>query len=188
MKILFVASECAPIAKVGGLADVIGSLPKHLKKIGVDVSVLIPFYDIVKIEKKKLKLVLKDSKIPFGGKEDKFNLWQTYLPESDVPLFLIEHAGYFKNGVYPESDASSGGGFDETRRFLFLSLAAVEISQKMEFDILHCHDWETAIAPALLKKKMQSLKLFSPFTILPTREYFPLKQSTICSALLTHRK
>lgn len=158
MKILFTASECASFAKAGGLADVVGSLPKSLKKIGADVSVLIPFYGIIPLEKRELKLILKENKILFNGKEEKFNLWQTHLPESNVPLFLIEHTDYFRDGIYPESDASSGGSTNEARRFLFLSLAAVEIARTMKFDILHCHDWHTAFIPSLLKSKGLKIK------------------------------
>lgn len=158
MKILFVASECTPIAKVGGLGDVIGSLPKALKKIGVDVSVLIPFYGIVKLKKEKMKLALKEAEIQFGGKTEKFNLWQTSLPESDVPLFLIENKNYFKGNVYIETDASSGGSEEEAKRFLFLSLAATKIAEFLNTDILNCHDWHTALIPFLIKKQGGNLK------------------------------
>jgi len=144
MKVLFAASECAPIAKVGGLADVVGSLPKYLKKMGVDVSILIPFYGVVNLKKEKRKLV---------SKEEKFNLWQTFLPESRVPVFLIENNNYFKGDVYIESDASSGGSEMEAKRFLFLSAAAIEVAKILKIDILHCHDWHTAIVATLPKNK-----------------------------------
>lgn len=87
MKILFVASECAPIAKVGGLADVIGSLPQSLKEIGADVSIAIPFYSAIKKSVKSPKLVQKDIPVYFEGREETFNLWQTNLSDSSVPLF-----------------------------------------------------------------------------------------------------
>ena len=144
MKVLFVASECAPIAKVGGLADVIGSLPKYLKKIGVDVSILIPFYGAVSLKKEEIKLV---------SKEEKFNLWQTFLPESKVPVFLIENNDYFKGDIYIESDASSGGSEMEAKRFLFLSETAIEAAKMLKINILHCNDWHTAIVASLLKIK-----------------------------------
>jgi len=158
MKVLFIASECAPIAKVGGLADVVGSLPKSLKKIGVDISVLIPFYGAIKLKKEEIKLVLKKSTVFFDGKEEKFNLWQTTLPKSKVPVFLIENNKYFKGNVYIETDASSGGSATEAKRFFFLSAAGIKLAEILKIDILHCHDWHTAIIPFLIKKEKLQLK------------------------------
>ena len=154
MKILFVASECAPTAKVGGLADVVGSLPKALKLLGVDVSVILPFYKVVKIKKSKLKLVKRKIPVFFNQKKQTFNLWQTFLPKSKVPLLLIENNKYFSGkGVYVESDASSGGSENEAGRFLFLSAASIKIAKLMKADILHCQDWHTALTPYLVKKE-----------------------------------
>lgn len=158
MKVLFIASECAPIAKVGGLADVVGSLPKSLKKIGVDISVLIPFYGAAKLKKEEIKLVLKESTVFFDGKEEKFNLWQTTLPKSKVPVFLIENNKYFKGNVYIETDASSGGSATEAKRFFFLSVVGIKLAETLKIDILHCHDWHTAIIPFLIKKEKLQLK------------------------------
>lgn len=158
MKVLFIASECAPIAKVGGLADVVGSLPKSLKKLGVDISVLIPFYGAIKLKKEEIKLVLKEAAVFFDGKKEKFNLWQTTLPKSKVPVFLIENNKYFKGNVYIETDASSGGSATEAKRFFFLSKVGIKLAETLKIDILHCHDWHTAIIPFLIKKEKLQLK------------------------------
>lgn len=163
MKILFVASECNPLVKVGGLADVIGALPKALKELGIDVSVLIPFYQVMDLDKEKVKLVLKDYPVVFNNRREKFNLFRTYLPNTTVPVFLIENGNYFKDGVYIETDASSGGSEEEAARFLFLSKVAVEIAGLNKTDILHCHDWHTAIVPFLVRK--QGLKIKTLLTI-----------------------
>jgi len=158
MKILFVASECAPIAKVGGLADVIGALPKALKKLGADVSVLIPFYESITLKREDLKLVLEERKIQFNGGLEDFNLWQTFIPKSKVPLLLVENKKYFQGNVYVEADASAGGSEEEAKRFLFFSATTAEIAKILKFDILHCHDWHTAIIPFLLKKEGTKIK------------------------------
>ena len=158
MKVLFIASECTPIAKVGGLADVVGSLPKSLKKLGVDISVLIPFYGAIKLKKEEIKLVLKEAAVFFDGKKEKFNLWQTTLPKSKVPVFLIENNKYFKGNVYIETDASSGGSATEAKRFFFLSKVGIKLAETFKIDILHCHDWHTAIIPFLIKKEKLQLK------------------------------
>ena len=128
MRVIFVASECAPIAKVGGLADVVGSLPKTLKKLGTDVSIVLPFYGIISDQKIKTKIFSENLSIEFAGKKEDFSLWQTYLPESKVPVFLIKKDKYFGEGdVYPETDASSGGSEKEASRFFFLTLAGIKL-------------------------------------------------------------
>jgi len=148
MKILFAASECAPLAKVGGLADVVGSLPRALKKEGIDVQLVLPFYEIIKI---KSDLAQKDIPLFFDGKEDRFDLYKTHLPRSKVPLYLVKHKSYFRGGVYLTEDASSEGGDMEATRFLFFSLAAVKTAKLVGADIIHCHDWHVGIMPWLLK-------------------------------------
>jgi len=159
MKVLFIASECAPIIKVGGLADVVGSLPKTLKALGVNVSVALPFYGAINIKRGNLRLVRKNLSVIFQGRKENFNLWQTFLPGSRVPLFLIENKKYFSGeSVYIESDASSGGSKRETARFLFLSVAGVEVAKRIKTEILHCHDWHTAAIPFLVKKEGFKIK------------------------------
>lgn len=159
MKVLFIASECSPVAKVGGLADVVGSLPKALKLLGVDVSVILPFYKVVKIKKNKLKLIKRKIPVFFNQKKQTFNLWQTFLPKSKVPLLLIKNNKYFSGkGVYVESDASSGGSEKETARFLFLSAASIKIAKLMKANILHCQDWHTSLIPYLVKKEGYKIK------------------------------
>lgn len=175
MKVLFIASECAPIAKVGGLADVVGSLPKALKKLGVDISVLIPFYGAVKLKKEEIKLVLKKATIFFDGKEERFNLWQTTLPKSKVPVFLIENNKYFKGNIYIETDASSGGNAAEVKRFFFLSMVGVKLAETLKIDILHCHDWHTAIIPFLIKKEKLQLKNLLTIHNLQYQGLYPYK-------------
>jgi len=158
MKILFIASECAPIAKIGGLADVVGSLPKALKKLGVDVSVIIPYYQSLNVPEKNM-LAGKDFSVIFDGKEEHFELWQTYLPpckthpDECVPLYLIKNDGIFGKSIYLEKDASPSGNEKEATRFLFLSAAGIKVAEALGVSILHCHDWHAAIIPFLKKNK-----------------------------------
>lgn len=163
MKILFIASECTPIAKVGGLADVVGSLPKALKKLGVDVSVAIPYYQSINFTEKNMP-VGKDFSVVFDGKEEHFELWQTYLPpcKSDsgecVPLYLIKNDDIFGETIYLEKDASPSGSEKETTRFLFLSAASLKVTEALDIDVLHCHDWHTAMSTFLDKEKKCKFK------------------------------
>ena len=107
MKVLFIASECAPIAKVGGLADIIGSLPQALKKEQVDVAVAIPFYGAIRPDK-NFRLFKENFSLNFCGQKEFFDLWQTSI--NGFPLFLIKNNKFFEGGIYFEKDASSGGG------------------------------------------------------------------------------
>ena len=155
MKVLFIASECSPIVKVGGLGDVVGSLPKSLKKLGVDVSIVIPFYKPIQLTNKIL--VQKNIRITFDSQEKSFNLWKTNLPQTEIAVYLIENKEYLSSkGIYIETDASSGGTSAEAGRFLFFSKAAIEVGNLLNIDILHCHDWHTAIIPYLIKKTNQN--------------------------------
>jgi len=169
MKVLFVASECTPLAKVGGLADVVGSLPKTLKELGLEVFIALPFYEI--ISRKDVKLIKKNLTVEFEGKEKKFSLWQTLLPNSRVPVFLIENKEYFKGkGVYIEGDASSGGSKAEAARFLFLSVAGIKIAKDIKADIIHCHDWHAATIPFLTNiKTFLTIHNFGYQGIYPTK-------------------
>ncbi len=144
MKILFAASECAPIAKVGGLADVVGSLPRVLKNLGLDVKIVIPKYEMAREEEWNLKMVAC-----FDLAEEKIFIWQGFLPKSDVLIYLLENKKYLSQGeIY-----SSSADFKGFERFLFFSKAVLEFFKKIGWspDILHCHDWETAIIPSLIK-------------------------------------
>ena len=183
LKILFIASECASIAKVGGLADVVGSLPKTLKKTGIDVSIVLPFYEIISRKDRKLKLVYKNISVNFDGTEKKFCVWKTFLENSKVPVFLIDNKEYFKGrGVYIEEDASSGGSKEEAARFLFLSVAGIKIAQLIKAQIIHCQDWHTAIIPFLLKK--DGIKDFKTFLTIHNLAYQGIYSATIVNQLL----
>ncbi len=129
MKVLFAASECAPIVKVGGLGDVVGSLPKALAKQGVSVAVIIPKY-----------------KIPG------FSYPET-LPGTDIPVFYVENDAYFGDGsVYP-------GGEPEHERFAYFSRAVVEFldTRAFESEVIHCHDYHTALIPDILKEQRKKI-------------------------------
>lgn len=183
MKILLVASECAPLAKVGGLADVVGSLPKTLKNLGADVSVVIPFYKTVSVKKKELKLFSENLWVNFAGKKENFSLWQTYLPKSKVPVFLIKKDEYFGKGdVYLETDASSGGSEKEAARFFFLTLAGIKIAQLIGAEVLHCHDWHVSLAAFLVKK--QGLKKIKTLLTIHNLGYQGVYSSNVVNKLL----
>ncbi len=166
LKVLFVASECSPLAKVGGLADVVGSLPKALKKLGVDIRIVIPKYKVIDLQKHPFKLIAK--KIKVG--RNFVNIYQGFLPassaggpESKIILYLLENEKYFgENGVYFGSGAFVDS-FKEIKRFLIFSKAILEIFENLKWhpQIIHCHDWHAAVVSFLAKveKKRQKIIL-----------------------------
>lgn len=146
MKIMFVAAEGAPFAKTGGLGDVIGALPKSLVKNGNEVAVVLPYYDMVAAK--------------FGDQVEDVLYFYTVLGwrrayvgvkrlvRDGVTFYFIDNQDYFFRGrVY--------GEWDDGERFAFFQLAALELMEKVDFipDILHVHDYHTAMIPFLLKEK-----------------------------------
>jgi starch synthase len=150
LKVLFLSSEVMPFAKTGGLADVAGSLPVALKRAGVDVRLVIPFYRLIKEESYKNQLIIKDIEIPFGATTLKANIFETFMVE-DIHVYLVEREDMFERpNLYGNS---KGDYYDNLERFSFFSHAALKISQTIGFspDVVHCHDWQTGLVPALLK-------------------------------------
>ncbi|MCX7779230.1 MAG: glycogen synthase [Patescibacteria group bacterium] len=160
MKVLFVVSELTPMAKVGGLGDVAGALPKVLKKLGINVRIFLPFYQMIKGKKYHLKL-LSLKKIKLAHISERIKIYQTNLPLTKVPVYLIWNKKYLsQGGIYFEKSAFVNK-FAEIERFLFFSKAILEIFPVIKWwpDIIHCHDWHSAILPALVKLRNQNSKL-----------------------------
>lgn len=151
LKILIVASEVAPFAKTGGLADVAGALPKALKQMGHDVRVVMPRYYAVDKEYYGLHALDGALGVPMGhGHEAWALVLEGRVPHSEVPVYFIEHEGYFgRSGLYDDGDDAYK---DNPQRFIFLSKAAMQLAKKLEFrpDIVHANDWHTAVVPLLL--------------------------------------
>lgn len=166
LKILIIAAELTPLAKVGGLADVIGALPKALKKLNQDVRIIIPKYGIINEKKYKLKKIKSKIKIPFEGDFELVDIYKTNLPDSTVPIYLIDHQKYLgNNGVYMSADASSDGSATEAHRFTFFTRAILETFKELKWqpDILHCHDWHVGLLSPLVKAL--KIKIPTLFTI-----------------------
>jgi len=151
LSILFSASEAAPFAKEGGLGDVVGALPKYLAKMGHDVRVVIPRYYSVNREKYGLKLLPGTLVVPMGIIGHQYcGVYEGRLPGSDVPVYFLEHEGYYgRASLYTEN---GHGYLDNDNRFVFLSKASLELCKMLNFtpDVIHAHDWHTGIIPALL--------------------------------------
>ncbi len=169
MKILFVASECVPFCKTGGLADVVGALPKELKLKRHDVRIILPKYKTIRGQEFGIKETGEWVRIPMGaGRVESADI-RVAKTDKGIPVYFINHEGYFgRPGLYQ----SPRGDFpDNAERFIFFCRAALEACKAMQFrpDIIHCHDWQTALIPMYLKVLLKSDAFFqhtaSVFTI-----------------------
>lgn len=151
LKIAMIASECVPFAKTGGLADVVGALPAALQALGHDVIVIMPRYYSVDYQKYHLRPFLSPLGVWMGNEQE----WcATHIAnKSDgVSVYFIESEKYFgRDGLYHDAEFNDFG--DNPRRFAFLTRAALQLCKDMGFapDIVHVHDWQTALASAYLK-------------------------------------
>lgn len=165
MNILFVASECAPLAKVGGLADVIGALPKALRTLGINVRIALPHYQTIDAEAFPSKEITRLT-VPFNHAEESVIIRETRLPKSDIVIYLISHPSSIGNGgIYREADASSGGSNVELNRFGIFSRSIPELIKKLNWHphLVHCHDWQTGALPAIMHAYHPQIKTL--FTI-----------------------
>ena len=145
LRILVLAAECTPFVKTGGLADVIGALPKAIKAMGHDVRVCIPRYGRIDPVKFDLTEVVAPYPVPLDGQTERASIWQTTM-NGDVPVHMVENAKYYdRDGIYMYPD--------DAERFVFFCRAALESLKRMDWqpDIIHCHDWHTGIVPNWLK-------------------------------------
>jgi starch synthase len=145
LSILMLAAEVVPFAKTGGLADVVGALPKAIHALGHDVRVAMPRYGRIKPERFKLREALPPFEVPIHHATEPASLMQTTIG-SGVPVYMVENAKYFeREGLYMYPD--------DADRFIFFCRAVLEALKHLEWrpDIIHCHDWHTAIVPNWLK-------------------------------------
>ncbi len=149
MKVLYASFECVPFVKVGGLADVVGSLPKVLKNMSVDVRIVIPLHKKIDREKFKLKNLGLKVLIPVGNEYIEGNIWTT--KNDNVQVYFVENQRFFdRDEVYATEE---GDYQDNPLRFIFFSRAVLETAKAVDFkpDIIHCHDMQTGLVPAYLK-------------------------------------
>lgn len=153
MKVLFTASECSPFVKIGGLADVVGSLPKSLKQQGVDVRICLPLYST--IDTSNLKLVGE-----FNYKGEEVKIWESFLPNSDVLIYFLENRKYLTKEVY-------SCGIEDIHKYLFFSQAVLQSCLELNWmpDIFHCHDWHTGMVPFFVKTSDEFKDKKTIFTI-----------------------
>jgi starch synthase len=167
-KLLLAAPEVVGFAKTGGLADVAGSLPRALANRGHDCAVIMPLYRSIRTGKNPIVRTGHDLTIPIGNKSVQGHLWQSTLPDSDVPVYLLEQPDY-----YERDDPAQGQGIyqftlpngqkrdysDNCERFIFFSRAVLEALPLVDFwpDVIHLNDWQTGLVAVYLQELYRHL-------------------------------
>ncbi|WP_428911234.1 glycogen synthase GlgA [Niallia sp. Krafla_26] len=158
MKILFAVSECVPFVKSGGLADVAGSLPKELRKLGADIRIMMPKYKSIPEEFQKEMEKVAEFTVEVGWRNQYCGIEEYRY--GDVIYYFVDNERYFqRENLY--------GYDDDGERFAFFSQAVLESIRHLSFfpDIIHCHDWHTGMIPFLLTRRYQDQ---SPYASIKT--------------------
>jgi starch synthase len=160
MNIFFLSSEVAPYAKTGGLADVAGSLPGALKRLGINVSVGLPLYRAAREGSFQRQIVFKGLEVPLAGQSLVGNVHAAET-EDGVPVYFFEREDLFdRPNLYRSAE---GDYYDNLERFAFFSRAALLFAKGtgIGFDVIHCHDWQTGLVPAYLSTLFRTDPFFS---------------------------
>lgn len=167
MNVLFVASEMAPFAKTGGLADVMAALPAYLARAGHDARVVMPMYDRIDTSKHTFEKIL-DLVVTLGTHRYEMRVFRLAGPPTIY--FLHCPALYHRASLYTQ-DA------DEHRRFLALQWAALQICERVGFmpHVLHCHDWQAALLPMIIKARKLPIKTLLTIHNLMYQGSFPVE-------------
>ncbi|HUY77905.1 MAG TPA: glycogen synthase GlgA [Ktedonobacterales bacterium] len=150
LRILFIAAESTPYVKTGGMADVIGALPRALRRLGHDVRVILPRYKIVDPERWGLSTVAAGLAVPMSQRNELVNVLETTQGDG-IPVYFVDAPHYFqRERLY--------GYNDDGERFILFCRAALEFLRRIEWapSVIHCHDWHTGIVPNWMKTVYRS--------------------------------
>jgi len=160
LKILFLSPEVTPYAKTGGLADVAGSLPGALRKLGLDVMVGLPFYRTVRENGVAVEKVLSGLGVPLNGQHLPCDVLKTNTKDGGSVFFIDRQEFYDRPYLY----ATENGDYpDNLERFSYFNRAALLFAKEagFHFDVVHCHDWQTGLVPAFLRTSYATDSFFS---------------------------
>lgn len=164
LKILFVSPEVEPFVKVGGLADMVGALPKELAKLGHDVRIVCPAYGSVK-RVGEWRALAAPLGVDVGPVTQWARTWETSVPDTAVPVYFLENHDHFAR---PEVYTGPWGACDDNdRRFAFLCRGALALCQQLDWmpDVIHGHDWTTGLLPVMLNTTLRATPLGRAATV-----------------------
>jgi starch synthase len=151
MRVLFAASEAAPFVKTGGLADVIGSLPRAIQRSGrADVWVVLPKYNCIDTSANDIAPTGLGTEVPINGTVERAEVWEC---KRDISYYFIDNPRFYDR---PHPYQENGSDYsDNAERFIFFSRAVLELCHRLDVrpDVIHCHDWHTALIPVFLRFK-----------------------------------
>lgn len=164
LKILFVTPEVEPFVKVGGLADMVGALPKELAALGHDVRIVCPAYGLVK-RVGDWRARAEPLGVDVGRTAQWARTWETGLPGAAVPVYFLENDHFF--GAAEVYDSPWGARADNDMRFTFLARGALALCQQLAWmpDVIHCHDWTTGLLPVMLNTTLRDTPLGRAATV-----------------------
>jgi starch synthase len=168
VKILVATSEAVPFAKTGGLADVCGALPAELAHLGHQPTVIMPAYRQVHSAGMPIERLDVRIQVPIGARMVEGSLFKSYLPDSQVPVYLVDQPEYFDRQELYREDGKDYR--DNCERFVFFSRAVIETIRLLQLpvDVLHCNDWQTGLIPAYLKIEQRGIADFERIATLFT--------------------
>ncbi len=160
LRVLFLSPEAVPFAKSGGLADVAGSLPEALKRLGADVRLVLPYYRMVREGNFEIRPLLNRLDIPFGNEKLPARIHECQL-KSGVPVYLVDREDFYdRPNLYGNA---RGDYYDNLERFSYYAHAALTVAAEISFrpSVIHCHDWQTGLVPALRRGPYRDKGSFS---------------------------
>jgi starch synthase len=165
LNVVMLAAEAAPFAKVGGLADVVGALPKALEKLGVKPAIMIPAYRSVDLRAHQIKpcAAIPTMDIRMGANLERAEIYQTRIQDSSVDVYLIGSRRYFdRDGIYDDPITREGYA-DNMERFVFFMKSGIELLRRLRrpLDVIHCHDSHSALIPGMLGVNHRDDPMFS---------------------------
>jgi starch synthase len=149
MRILLASSEVYPFSKTGGLADMVGALGRALAKAGHEAAIVTPLYRGIRERFPKLRAANWQFDLPLGHRHVQGGLWELEQP-GEAKIYFVEHSGYFNRaGIYQEDNISYA---DNTERFIYFSKCVTHLARYLPWraEIVHVHDWQTALVPAMI--------------------------------------
>ena len=155
MKVCLAGPEMVPFSKTGGLGDVVGALPKALGKLGHEVVVFVPFYREVDLGVHRLHAVDINLAVQVGGQTQPVSLRAVRQKKYNVDVYFVGNRQYFDRDGYYLDPATGKDHEDNDERYAYFSLAVLESLRALNWrpDVIHVHDWQTALIPAYLKTK-----------------------------------